>query len=368
MKKLLSIFTAIAMVATTSSVIGCKTQENTKPINSREEINISKLIVERNLSIIETKNISIENIKQKIKRYNEHISDEILENFNLEISEFSAKVKSNNHHIIGEIEVKFIPVDDNLSFARKAVYDKNDSSVCEKIGYFKNLEGEWRIEGFDPNTQVVPKELPWFVTILEQAFYQNKNETITNIDQWDTSNVTDMNWMFKGARNFNQSLEKWNTSNVVDMSGMFANAHEFNGNISAWNTSSVIKMHHMFDDARSFTQDISSWDTSSVEDMHGMFYGAESFNGNINTWDVSKVINMNNMFTHAKNFNQALNNWNTEKVIDMGYMFSNADKFNQDISNWNVENVRNWAGFSSNKEWLKEHQPKFRILIPRIED
>ena len=41
------------------------------------------------------------------------------------------------------------------------------------------------------------------------------------IDQWDTSNVRDMNCMFAFCLHFNCDLSYWNVSNVKDMSNMF---------------------------------------------------------------------------------------------------------------------------------------------------
>ena len=37
------------------------------------------------------------------------------------------------------------------------------------------------------------------------------------IGRWDTSNVTDMSWMFHRANNFNKDISKWNTSKVIDI-------------------------------------------------------------------------------------------------------------------------------------------------------
>ena len=37
------------------------------------------------------------------------------------------------------------------------------------------------------------------------------------INNWDTSRVTDMTCMFRGAESFNRSLNNWNVSNVTDM-------------------------------------------------------------------------------------------------------------------------------------------------------
>ena len=51
-------------------------------------------------------------------------------------------------------------------------------------------------------------------------------------------------------------IEDWNTSQVTDMSGLFQGHGEFNGDISKWNTSSVTNMKNMFYNAQKFNQDI----------------------------------------------------------------------------------------------------------------
>jgi surface protein len=160
-------------------------------------------------------------------------------------------------------------------------------------------------------------------------------------------------------------IEDWNTSQVTDMSSLFKDCENFNGNISKWNTSQVTNMSDMFRNTRIFNADISKWNTSQVTNMLGMFYGAWKFNQDINTktvtldngtiytaWDVSNVQNMKSMLSETRAFNQDLNKWNTSKVIGtssggMQTMFLNAKEFNGDISNWNVTNVKNMKGMFS---------------------
>ena len=72
--------------------------------------------------------------------------------------------------------------------------------------------------------------------------------------------------MFASATSFNQPLNNWNTSNVTDMMGMFASATSFNQPLNNWNTSNVTNMREMFVGAKAFDQDISSWDPKSLKD------------------------------------------------------------------------------------------------------
>ncbi|MFA5625283.1 MAG: BspA family leucine-rich repeat surface protein [Bradymonadales bacterium] len=161
------------------------------------------------------------------------------------------------------------------------------------------------------------------------------------IENWDTSNVTDMSWMFSNASSFNQDISRWNTSNVTDMSWMFNNARAFNQNISSWDTSNVTDMSSMFSYTRAFNQNISSWDTSNVSNMNAMFAGAMAFNQDISSWDTSNVTDMRYMFFFASAFNQDISSWDTSNVTDMSYMFYYATAFDQDISRWDTSNVSN---------------------------
>ena len=44
---------------------------------------------------------------------------------------------------------------------------------------------------------------------------------------WDTSSVTTMKWMFKGALAFNQNIWSWNTESLTDATDIFSGASAF---------------------------------------------------------------------------------------------------------------------------------------------
>ena len=149
-------------------------------------------------------------------------------------------------------------------------------------------------------------------------------------------------------------IENWKTSQVTDMSGLFRGKKIFNTDISAWDVSRVTNMRSMFEGAREFNKPIGNWDVGKVEDMSFMFFNAFSFNQPINTravvypngirylaWDVSNVKDMNNMFNHAISFNKPIDRWNVSNVRDMSKMFRGARVFNQPIDRWNVKKVEN---------------------------
>ena len=184
------------------------------------------------------------------------------------------------------------------------------------------------------------------VTNMEGMFLDTtdayiRGEIIFNqdISNWNVGNVTNMAEMFAGAYNFNQDIGKWDVGNVTDMSGMFYGAIDgvdFNQDISRWNVSNVTDMRSMFNRAMLFNQDISGWDVSNVTDMSAMFSYAP-FNQDISNWDVSNVTDMSAMFSSAP-FNQDLSSWDVSNVTNMSFVFR-ASSFNQDISSWDVSNV-----------------------------
>lgn len=225
------------------------------------------------------------------------------------------------------------------------------------------------------------------VSSLDHFFNSCSSLTGGNFNNWNTSNIVNMNGLFYGCINFNQNLNNWNTSNVVNMSNVFNGATSFNGNITTWDVGSVttfqnmfgnpfvnnavfnqalnswgstlgtntgtnsINMSQMFIGCTSFNQDLNNWNTEYVDNMSGLFMGANSFNSNIDNWDVGRVTNFSQMFgnqnTGNSNFNRNISSWNVgantgNTAMNLSEMFGNCTSFNQNLCNWNVEDVTNF--------------------------
>ena len=71
-------------------------------------------------------------------------------------------------------------------------------------------------------------------------------DTYGPINQWDTSNVTDMSNLFSGRTFFNEPIGNWDVSNVTNMNSMFVGCDHFDQTLAFWNVSKVIDMGHMF--------------------------------------------------------------------------------------------------------------------------
>jgi len=87
---------------------------------------------------------------------------------------------------------------------------------------------------------------------LVSKYLRNRNRLPADlreipIGDWDVSRVTDMHYLFYGARNFNEPLNNWNVSNVRDMTSMFSGATSFSQNPN-WNIGPNVITSNMFRD------------------------------------------------------------------------------------------------------------------------
>ncbi|WP_051350877.1 BspA family leucine-rich repeat surface protein [[Acholeplasma] multilocale] len=155
-------------------------------------------------------------------------------------------------------------------------------------------------------------------------------------------------------------LPKQISRNITSLDNMFRMCI-FNGDITDWDTSNITDMQWVFSLAMFFNQDISRWDTSKVTNMEYMFYNATSFKYDLSSWDVSKVTNMRSMFLGAINFDFPIGVWDVSKVTDMAMMFWGAFGFTNDLSMWEVDNVSEYTDFDKDTslEWTSELKPTF---------
>jgi len=168
------------------------------------------------------------------------------------------------------------------------------------------------------------------------------------LNDWVVTNVTDFSQLFKGRRDFNESLQNWNVENALNMNSMFEGCAMFNQSLNAWGekVKMVKNMKFMFAYCIEFNQPLDKWNVSSVENMEYMLFRCIKFNQPLNEWGekVNKVKNMEGMFMVCHTFNQPLDKWNVSSVESMKKMFVKCIKFNQPLDKWNVSSVENMEG------------------------
>ncbi len=181
-------------------------------------------------------------------------------------------------------------------------------------------------------------------------------ETIEGLEYLDTSNVTDMSYMFGWCENLKTiDVSHFNTSKVTTMLNMFRdNLNLTSLDLSHFDTRNVTTMQWMLGGTSKLQEiNLSSFDTSKVTDMTAMFAGTGAINLDFSSFDTSNVTTMRVMFSNA-NYLKTINvsSFNTEKVTNMSNMFNNCYELESlDISNFNTKNVTTMAGmfFDCNK-------------------
>ena len=103
--------------------------------------------------------------------------------------------------------------------------------------------------------------------------------SITDIENLNTANVTNMSWMFYDCRSLTSlDVSNFNTANVTDMSWLFSYCRSLTSlDLSNFNTAKVTDMGSMFSGLSSLTSlDVSNFNTANVTDMSWMFYYCRS--------------------------------------------------------------------------------------------
>lgn len=194
----------------------------------------------------------------------------------------------------------------------------------------------------------------------DHSFTGDSLKEINGLDKLDTSNVTDMRYMFFNCEALeNLDLSSWDTSNVANMGYMFLNCEALKSlDLSKWDTSNVTDMSCMFEDCYNLkTLDVSNFNTSKVTNMREMFCGCESLKTlDVSSFDTSQVKNMTEMFGDCENLKTLdVSSFNTSQVIDMGFMFSNCSNLESlDLSKFDTSNLKSMYKMFLNCPSLKE--------------
>ena len=145
----------------------------------------------------------------------------------------------------------------------------------------------------------------------------------------NTSNLTNMRWMFNGLGNIQTlDLSGFDTSNVTTMESMFNVCSSLTSlNISSFNTRNVTDMPGMFLYCENLTSiDVSSFDTRNVTEMNGMFGDCENLTSlDLSNFDTRNVIEVTDMFRWCEKLQTIdLSGWDLTKVTGynpVGEMF-----------------------------------------------
>ncbi|CAH0366918.1 unnamed protein product, partial [Pelagomonas calceolata] len=208
--------------------------------------------------------------------------------------------------------------------------------------------------------------------------------TYGHISTWETSRVTDMSYLFRGASSFDEDIGAWDTSGVITiMYEMFKGAYAFDQDLG-WCVDYGVSLYDAFEytpcestscgvtlgcPAPTPAPTITHPPTYTVAPTASPLVAVDGYGdngirtavaswsvsnpaaairkyGHISTWQTGGVTDMSELFCTncglwiASNFNEDISAWDTSGVTDMKEMFykqsSDASSFNQDLSGWDV--------------------------------
>ena len=171
-------------------------------------------------------------------------------------------------------------------------------------------------------------------------------ESITGMEYLNTSQVTDMSWMFTDCEKLaSLDVSHFNTAKVTNMSYMFRACKLLTSlDVSSFNTSKVTDMESMFASCSGLTSlNVSNFNTANVTNMHGMFNGCSSLTSlDVSNFNTAKVTDMSYMFRCKALTSLDLSNFNTSSVTDMSLMFYGCNALTSlNLSSFNTSNVTN---------------------------
>ena len=227
---------------------------------------------------------------------------------------------------------------ENITFDCKfSMANATDKSMYRMFNQDYNLVQINGLENFDTSN----------VTDMECMFVHCRSLTTIDVSHFDTSKVTNMRSVFSSCEKITsiKGLEKWNTSNVTNMFMMFANCYELKElDVSSFDTSKVTNMGIMFQTCEKLTviNGLENFNTANVTNMDSMFANCYKLTTiDVSHFDTSKVTNMEQMFGSCFSLTTLdVSHFDTTNVTDMARMFYGCTGLTElDVSGFNTSNV-----------------------------
>jgi len=180
-----------------------------------------------------------------------------------------------------------------------------------------------------------------------------KLKEINGINNLTTKNVNNMNGLFAECNVLeNIDLLNFDTSNVTDMECMFMACYKLNN---------VTNMDLMFEECRELEYlDLSNFNTSNVTDMGKMFKSCPKLKEikGINNFDISKVVNKGEIFEGCIELP-----YSDLSDIHISNDINNKKQSKNDLDEEKNENLKNIEGLNSQCQMMDSSDKKFVLLF-----
>lgn len=232
------------------------------------------------------------------------------------------------------------------ALARRTMYGRlNTDTQTLTIYYNDNWQkGDFTIPSYSPpywRYDIDFKELAKIKTVVFDPSFKDARlkdcswwfsgfkglTTITHLEYLNTSQVTNMQYMFSNCESLEAlDLSTFNTENVTNMSNMFYYCKSLKSlNLSSFNTSKVNYMGSMFHDCESLTAlNLSSFNTENISDYEYMFHCCKSLTAlDLSSFNSKEILNTSLMFTGCIALKTIdISSFDTSKTTNMSFMFS----------------------------------------------
>lgn len=186
--------------------------------------------------------------------------------------------------------------------------------------------------------------------------------TITHLEYLNTSQVTNMQYMFSNCESLETlDLSTFNTENVTNMSNMFYYCTSLKSlNLSSFNTSKVNYMGSMFSNCESLTAlNLSSFNTENISNYGDMFYFCKSLTTlDLSSFNSKEILNTSCMFTGCISLKTIdISSFDTSKTTNMSFMFSGCSALETIYASsaFTTDNVTNDSNMFSTCTKLKNY-------------
>ena len=246
-----------------------------------------------------------------------------------------------------------VAIEDNSKLMMEYTFDK---SIYDLIPYTSGFTYHYKDTVDDNNANIITRKVYSYNPLRYVRFGKmndgideptNQTRSLLTIEYLDTSNLSDMGYLFSYCTNLNYvNTSNWDVSNVNSLYYTFAYCKSLtNLDVSNWDIRNVNSLYYTFAYCYSLTTiDVSNWDVSNVTNMSATFYYCDSLtNLNVSNWDVSNVTYMNYMFSYCKSLSmlKGVENWDVSNVTNMTELFYHCKFGELNLSNWDVSNVTN---------------------------
>lgn len=172
-------------------------------------------------------------------------------------------------------------------------------------------------------------------------------EEVIGIEEWDTSNRTSLQAMFRGCASFIKpdiDLSKWNVSNVTNIHYMFFNSGFTSIDLHGWDARKVTTTGDVFYGSKNLeTIDLSNWKTPSKISFSGLCYNCTALKSiNFSGWDWKniKITSLTNAFVCKNLENLDVTDWDISEAYSIAAAFRYCEKLSTlNVSKWNTANI-----------------------------